>query len=137
MRNRIFFFSALLLLVVIFPGVGTAAELVMFESGGCAWCDAWHEEVGVVYAKTAEARVALLRRVRIEDPAPDDLSHVRGIHYTPTFVLMEDGEEVGRILGYPGEDFFWGLPNMELGKLKPKVPAGSLAGGGGVSGAPG
>jgi hypothetical protein len=29
--------------------------------------------------------------------------------FTPTFVLVADGREVGRITGYPGEDFFWGL----------------------------
>jgi len=23
--------------------------------------------------------------------------------------LLEDGTEIGRIEGYPGEDFFWGL----------------------------
>jgi hypothetical protein len=29
--------------------------------------------------------------------------------FTPTFVLVEDGTEAGRIEGYPGEDFFWPL----------------------------
>ena len=28
---------------------------------------------------------------------------------TVKVVLMEDGKELGRIEGYPGEDFFWGL----------------------------
>lgn len=101
---------------------GVAAELVMFESDSCEWCELWHVEIGVVYPKTAEARTAPLRRVSIEDQVPGDLDHIRGIHYTPTFVLMEDGREVGRILGYPGEDFFWGLLGMELEKLKSNVP---------------
>ena len=35
------------------------------------------------------------------------------VRYTPTFVLMRDGREVGRITGYPGEAHFWGL----LGEL--------------------
>jgi hypothetical protein len=31
------------------------------------------------------------------------------VRFTPTFVLVQDGRELGRIEGYPGEDFFWGL----------------------------
>jgi thioredoxin-related protein len=118
----ILFMTALCLLLLTGARIGDAAELVIFESDSCEWCELWHEEIGVVYAKTAEARIAPLRRVSIEDPVPGDLEHVRGIHYTPTFVLMEDGEEVGRILGYPGEDFFWGLLGMELEKLKSEMP---------------
>ena len=101
----------------------------MFETDSCEWCELWHAEIGVIYAKTAEARTAPLRRVSIEDPVPGDLEHVRGIHYTPTFVLMEDGKEVGRILGYPGEDFFWGLLGMELEKLKSNVLDGGAQAG--------
>lgn len=124
MRNGISFFAAFCLFLFAGGGVGTGAELVMFESDSCEWCEAWHAEVGVIYAKTAEARIAPLRRVGIEDPLPADLSQIRGVHYTPTFVLMQDGGEVGRILGYPGEDFFWGLLNVELGKLKSEKPDG-------------
>jgi hypothetical protein len=38
----------------------------------------------------------------------------RPISFTPTFVLVEDGRELARIEGYPGEDFFWGLLGMLL-----------------------
>ena len=31
----------------------------------------------------------------------------------PTFVLFDEGREIGRITGYPGDDAFWGL----LGKM--------------------
>ncbi len=34
--------------------------------------------------------------------------------FTPTFVLVENGVELARIEGYPGEDFFWGLLGMIL-----------------------
>ena len=94
-----------------------AAELIMFEQQGCEWCEAWHKEIGPIYPKTLESHAAPLRRVSLEESMPADLVHVRGVHYTPTFVLMENGNEVGRILGYPGEEFFWSLLAMELGKL--------------------
>ncbi len=86
-----------------------AAELVMFEQQACEWCEIWLSEIGPIYPKTAEGRRAPLRRVDIFDPLPHDLKHIAPGRYTPTFVLVENGREIGRIRGYPGEDFFWGL----------------------------
>lgn len=103
------------------PGSAQAAELVMFETLGCPWCMAWDAEVGIIYHKTAEGRTAPLRRLDIGDPRPPDLAALPDIIYTPTFVLMDGGRDVGRILGYLGEDQFWGL----LGELLARLPAAS------------
>lgn len=84
-------------------------ELVMVELPGCHWCQRWSEEVGVVFHKTPEGRAAPLRRVMKGSPELATLNLQRAAIYTPTFLLMLNGEEVGRIEGYPGEDFFWGL----------------------------
>jgi hypothetical protein len=91
-------------------------ELVMVEEDGCSWCRLWHEEIGPIYPKTSESEAAPLRRVDIHSDWPADLSKVKPVHFTPTFVLVKDGEEVGRILGYPGEDFFWALLAEMIGK---------------------
>lgn len=91
-----------------------AAELVIFESEACEWCEIWNEEIGVFYSKTSEAKVVPLRRVDIDDDRPDDLKHLTGLVYTPTFIIMQEGKEVGRIIGYPGENFFWQLLNEIL-----------------------
>jgi len=40
---------------------------------------------------------------------PADVTLLRAVTFTPTFVLLVDGIETQRIEGYPGEDFFWGL----------------------------
>jgi protein-disulfide isomerase len=97
-----------------------AAELIMFESDYCEWCEAWHEEIGPIYPKTAEGRRAPLRVVDIHDRRPRDLEAIDGVRFTPTFVMLDDrGREVGRINGYPGEDFFWGL----LADLIDKLPS--------------
>ncbi len=101
------------------PGSAQAAELVMFETLGCPWCLAWDADVGVIYHKTAEGQTAPLRRLDIGDPRPPDLAALPGILYTPTFVLMDGGREIGRIVGYPGEDLFWGL----FGGLLARLPA--------------
>jgi hypothetical protein len=88
---------------------GESAELVMFEAPLCEWCAAWDDEVGVVYHKTSEGRLAPLRRVALHQPRPADLAPIAGVRYSPTFVLLDQGREVGRIVGYPGEAHFWGL----------------------------
>ncbi|MEM8752918.1 MAG: hypothetical protein AAGF90_08085 [Pseudomonadota bacterium] len=85
-----------------------AAELVMVEQDGCHWCARWDEEIAHIFPKTDEGRRAPLRRVDLRDP-PDDVAFASPPVFTPTFVLVENGEELGRIEGYAGEDFFWFL----------------------------
>lgn len=96
-----------------------AAELVMFEQKGCEWCARWHAEIGPIYPKTEEGRQAPLRRVDIHEPMPDDLGWMKGERFTPSFALIEDGREIGRIRGYPGQAFFWGLLGQMIEKLAP------------------
>ena len=66
---------------------------------------------------TDEGRQAPLRRVDIDSDRPRDLSGIKAVRYTPTFVIMDGGREVGRILGYPGEDMFYGLLNQILQRV--------------------
>lgn len=111
-----------------------AAELVMVEQAGCEWCEVWNEDIGTGYHLTAEGKVAPLRRIDIHDDLPRDLAFIRGLVYTPTFVLVHDGREVGRILGYPGEDFFWGLLEQLIDKLPEKTDTKAQAGSSGPEG---
>ncbi|UCH73279.1 MAG: hypothetical protein JSU82_13090 [Rhodospirillales bacterium] len=104
-------------LVALFALPVRSAELVLFESSGCVWCQAWDAQIGEIYPKAPEAQIAPLRRVDIDQERPADLAELRGIIYTPTFVLMDEGREIGRITGYAGEEFFWGLLGIELKKL--------------------
>lgn len=84
-----------------------AAELIMVDQKGCHYCEAWTSEIGPSYPKTAEGRFAPLVRRDIADGAPEGARYARRVNFTPTFILMEDGAELARIEGYPGEDFFW------------------------------
>ena len=94
-----------------------AAELVMFERAGCAWCEAFDREIGPIYGKTEEGLRAPLRRVDTARPVPPDLAFIETERLTPLFVLVDGGREIGRIRGYPGEDFFWGLLGALVKKL--------------------
>ncbi len=102
------FLSAVLIAALSSAG-SAAAELtlLMFEQPGCLYCARWHDEVGPEYPLTAEGKVAPLRQLQIHQPLPDGLELDRKPVFTPTFVLVEDGVEVGRIEGYLAEDFFW------------------------------
>ena len=100
------------------PAPAVAAELVVFGSPHCPWCEAWEGEVGAIYPKTAEGRLAPLRRIDIDQPRPPELAEIDRVVFTPTFVLLVEGREVGRILGYPGEAHFWGLLGSLLRKVK-------------------
>jgi thioredoxin-related protein len=97
-----------------FPSPSSAAELIMFESEGCEWCEVWDEEIGAAYAKTSEAIIVPLRRIDIDDVHHTNFKHLKGLIYTPTFVVIDNGKELGRITGYPGEDFFWQFLNEIL-----------------------
>lgn len=94
--------------------VHAETRLLMFDDEGCYWCESWKEEIGPIYPKTTEGKLAPLQVVSIHDKLPEGTHLKRQVVYTPTFVLMDEGEEISRIEGYPGEDFFWGLLEQML-----------------------
>ena len=91
----------------------------MFVEAGCPWCARWDREVGEAYAHSEEGHIAPLRRIDISMARRTGLRLAGAVTVTPTFVLVEEGIEVGRIIGYPGADFFWGM----LGELIARLPA--------------
>jgi len=101
--------------------------LIMVDDAGCIYCARWRAEVGPTYARSAEGRFAPLAVVRRGDPVA---SALRDIRYTPTFVLVDGEREAGRIVGYPGADFFWSQLESVLFKegfrreQPPVAPAG-------------
>ena len=110
-------------------GVQSAAvQLVMAERASCPWCQAWHREVGPGYPHSDEGRLAPLRRVDLDHDWPADLPKARGVIYTPTFLLVACGREIGRITGYPGADFFYPKLDQLLTRLgESRKPDGSCA----------
>ena len=103
MRVPTFFLG---LILAMLPAAPRAAELLMVERHGCHWCDRWNAEIGPIYPKTDESLRAPLRRTQIHD-LPEDVDFVSRPVFTPTFVLIDAGRELGRIEGYAGDEFFW------------------------------
>ena len=92
-----------------------AAELLMVEQQGCYYCLEWKDQLGHIYSKTPEGKFAPLKTIDITDV--DKISGLkRDVIFTPTFVLMENNKELGRLEGYSSEDFFWELLEVILEK---------------------
>ena len=92
----------------VLPVSTFSAELLMVHEESCFWCEAWEDEIGPIYSKTAEGKFAPLSKIDLADSINDDRISNRVI-FTPTFILIEKDQEIARIEGYPGEDFFWVL----------------------------
>jgi hypothetical protein len=123
-------FMALLLLLGLAATAADlrAAELLMFEDASCGWCRRWHADVGQGYPHSEEGRRAPLRRLHIRDQDSAGVSLARPVQATPTFVLVEAGREVGRIVGHPGADFFYPRVAELLGRLPPPPPVPQTGG---------
>jgi len=90
-----------------------AAELIMVEQQGCYYCLEWKDQLGHIYPKTPEGKFAPLKTIDITE-----VDKIKGLQsdviFTPTFVLMENDKELGRLEGYSSEDFFWELLEVIL-----------------------
>jgi hypothetical protein len=104
---------------MLLPGATQASELVMFEQAGCIYCQRWDHDVGSLYGKTPEAQSLPLRRIDIQNQRASGVTLASPVRYTPTFVVVDNGREVGRITGYSNDNSFWGLLDALAAKLAP------------------
>jgi hypothetical protein len=95
----------------------SAAELIFVERAGCPYCIKWEREIAPSYALTKEGKLAKLRKVDLGAGQPTQAA--RPVRFTPTFLVINDGKEVGRITGYSDEAMFWGMLSQILARLEP------------------
>ena len=96
------------------PELARATALILIEDRGCSYCARFDAEVRPGYEKSAEGRFApLVRRLR----TAADVAFIKDIVYSPTFILLVEGREIGRVIGYQGADLFW----MEIAGLMRKA----------------
>ncbi|MDB5517318.1 MAG: hypothetical protein JWQ17_4076 [Tardiphaga sp.] len=117
-RTRFLLALAALTVGFLAGAVAQASEVVMFEQGGCVYCARWNRDVAPVYDKTAEAKVLPLRRIDIGQQGNAGVTLASPVRYTPTFVVVDNGKEIGRITGYISDDSFWGLLDSLAAKLE-------------------
>lgn len=94
-----------------------AAELVMVDNRGCSYCAKFNREVAPRYDSTGAGKRAPLRKVNPYKKWPADLAGVKPAPFTPVFILVHKGREVGRFAGYTGEAKFWAHLQPLLKKL--------------------
>jgi len=105
-------------------------RLLMVESPSCVYCRVFNRDIAPIYAVTPEGRAAPLVHVRLRAPLPEGVSLAAPALVTPTFILIgPDGAERDRIIGYPGEDFFWAY--LERMFARAAVPLSAAGGGDG------
>ncbi len=125
MKNswRSFVLAAMASLPVVLAGAGEqarAAQLVLFEGSWCPTCRYWNKTIAPSYAAHATGRKAPLRRIDVTAPRPADLAKpkVGTIIGVPTFVVVDDGREIGRIEGFTSERHFWKRLDEILASVK-------------------
>lgn len=92
------------------------AALVMISDPGCPYCARWEREVAPGYVASEDGKLAPLAR---RDRRDRDVAFIPRVVYSPTFVMLVHGREVGRIVGYAGADLFW----MQLAAIMEDVRA--------------
>jgi hypothetical protein len=109
------------LLLAASPMAARASEgprLVMLERHDCPWCVRWHREVGARAWNASDLGLrAPLRLVDVARGLPQDLAFLPEWRVTPSFVLVAEGRELGRITGYQGELFFWQAAEALVARL--------------------
>ena len=119
--SNILFIACLALAANLLPVAARAAELVMFDSRSCIYCLRWDRDVGSVYDKTPEAKLLPLRRIDISRQSASGVRLSEPVRYTPTFVVVDKGREIGRIEGFSSDDQFWGLLDELAAKVAAKI----------------
>jgi thioredoxin-related protein len=113
--------AAVVVAGMLLPIAAQASELLMFEQAGCVYCARWDRDVGSLYEKTPESKSLPLRRIDIQNQRASGVTLASPVRYTPTFVVVDNGHEVGRITGYSNDDSFWGLLDALAAKLAPPL----------------
>ena len=86
-----------------------AMDLVMFESPTCGTCKLFKREVLPIYAESPAGKVFPLWVAEMGGKVPFRLSEP--VTFTPTFVWVDNGVEVGRFAGYFGKAQFFNIVN--------------------------
>jgi thioredoxin-related protein len=88
-------------------------EVLVFEHADCAYCRVFRRDVLPKYRASVRSDLAPLRFVDVQSESTDRLGLNGRIDTVPTVVVMRDGQEVGRIVGYWGpSNFFKMLANL-------------------------
>jgi hypothetical protein len=84
-------------------------RLLFVEKAGCPWCMRFEQESLAGYLASDLALAAPLARASLDSGQPAGVTLKEPIRFTPTFVLLRDGREIARIVGYQDNALFFGM----------------------------
>lgn len=102
------FFVSMAIACVLSSGA-RARELIAFEAKNCGPCKNFKREVLPIYAESPAGKVFPLWVVEMGSKLPFRLAEP--VTFTPTFVWVDNGVEVGRFAGYYNKEQFFSIVN--------------------------
>jgi thioredoxin-related protein len=100
------------------PARTSAVEVLVFEHPDCVYCRVFRRDVLPKYRDAVRADAAPLRFVDIATGDTASLGLNTRIDTVPTAVVMRDGREVDRIVGYWGPTNFFKLLSHILTRME-------------------
>jgi thioredoxin-related protein len=95
----------------------TKFQLVVLEADGCIYCNVFRRQLLPAYEASLHGKKAPIRFIDINDPSLGKLGLTQPVGVVPTFVVLENNEEIGRIPGLVGRhDFFRALDYIFAGR---------------------
>lgn len=95
---------------------GPNLQLVVLEVDNCVYCDVFRRRMLAAYQASKQGQRAPIRFVNINDPDLGDLGLTQPVGIVPTFIMLENNQEIGRIPGLMGhQDFFRAIDYMLIG----------------------
>lgn len=96
--------------------VAEAIEIVVMEAPGCIYCSLFRRDVLPSYEASKRARSVPVRFLDVNDLEKSNLDLDGPVDIVPTFVVLKDRREMGRVPGYVGPENFFHALNHILGQ---------------------
>ncbi len=98
------------------PAPQSPYELVVFEADGCIYCQNFRSDVLPLYRESKIGRETPIRFVNVSRSDETKMGLSGAITIAPTVVLMHQGQEIDRIVGYTGPFNFMKMVAWMLGR---------------------
>ncbi|MEQ8824989.1 MAG: thioredoxin family protein [Filomicrobium sp.] len=98
------------------PSPTPQMELVVLEVEGCVYCGVFRRRHLENYKASRQGKKIPIRFVDINDPALGNIGLTQPVGIVPTFIVLKNNEEIGRIPGLVSHhDFYRAIEHITKG----------------------